>query len=146
MIKNLFLGKNERERRRKISKSMIGNKNNKGNSGSFKKGHKPLGDNFKAAQKHNKKYGWPWQNKKRDKKTKEKISNTKTTSGIATYARKAYKEYAYRCNKCGIIDKRVLLVHHKDKNRYNNNIENLEVLCWNCHIIKHNRFKKKDGS
>lgn len=42
-----------------------------------------------------------------------------------------------KCNKCGIGDKRVLSVHHKDGNRRNNTIENLEWLCRNCHYIIH---------
>jgi hypothetical protein len=43
----------------------------------------------------------------------------------------------FKCNECGIADKRVLVVHHKDGDRKNNNIENLERLCCNCHAIKH---------
>lgn len=41
------------------------------------------------------------------------------------------------CNKChyNIID--ALEIHHKDKNHYNNSIENLEFLCCNCHAIEH---------
>ncbi|HAM88755.1 MAG: hypothetical protein US83_C0003G0009 [Candidatus Falkowbacteria bacterium GW2011_GWC2_38_22] len=41
------------------------------------------------------------------------------------------------CAKCGIQDKRILLVHHKDVNRKNNDIENLVWLCWNCHHLVH---------
>lgn len=41
------------------------------------------------------------------------------------------------CRRCGIDDTRVLSVHHKDGNRRNNNIENLEWLCRNCHCIVH---------
>ena len=41
------------------------------------------------------------------------------------------------CRRCGIQDKRVLAVHHKDGNRKNNKIENLEWLCRNCHCIVH---------
>ncbi|MCX5703080.1 MAG: HNH endonuclease, partial [Candidatus Omnitrophica bacterium] len=35
-----------------------------------------------------------------------------------------------KCRKCGVSDKRVLMVHHKDGNRRSNNIENLEWLCY----------------
>ena len=42
-----------------------------------------------------------------------------------------------RCRKCGTQDRRVLAVHHKDSNRRNNEIENLEWLCRNCHCIVH---------
>lgn len=44
---------------------------------------------------------------------------------------------AQKCRRCGITDKRVLSVHHKDGNRRNNKIENLEWLCRNCHCIIH---------
>ena len=42
-----------------------------------------------------------------------------------------------RCSKCGINDKRVLVVHHRDSDRKNNKPENLEWLCRNCHYIVH---------
>ena len=41
------------------------------------------------------------------------------------------------CSKCGIKDKRVLSVHHKDRNRKNNDLKNLEWLCRNCHFLVH---------
>lgn len=44
---------------------------------------------------------------------------------------------AKRCNHCGINDRRVLAVHHRDRDRRNNKIENLEWLCMNCHRIEH---------
>lgn len=42
------------------------------------------------------------------------------------------------CERCG-YDKNeaAIIVHHKDRNRGNNNISNLEVLCCNCHAIEH---------
>jgi len=43
----------------------------------------------------------------------------------------------FKCAKCGVSDKRVLVVHHKDGNRKNNKIENLERICCNCHAILH---------
>jgi 5-methylcytosine-specific restriction endonuclease McrA len=41
------------------------------------------------------------------------------------------------CSRCGNKDRRVLTVHHKDGNRKNNKIDNLEWLCRNCHCIIH---------
>lgn len=42
------------------------------------------------------------------------------------------------CSRCGYNKHPQLLgIHHKDKNRENNNIENLEVLCANCHSEAH---------
>jgi len=41
------------------------------------------------------------------------------------------------CKICGNKDKRVLIVHHLDENRRNNNIANLIWLCCNCHYLVH---------
>ena len=49
-----------------------------------------------------------------------------------------------KCESCGydkITD--ILEVHHIDENRHNNTIENLQVLCPNCHCEEH--FKSKSG-
>jgi len=57
-------------------------------------------------------------------------------------------EYVYRkvmldskikseCKQCGYKNKKVLIVHHKDFNRKNNNIKNLIWLCRNCHYLIH---------
>lgn len=62
-------------------------------------------------------------------------------------------EYAYRnimkrttknpvCLGCGIKDFRVLLVHHKDRNRKNNKVENLVWLCHNCHHLEHREDRR----
>ena len=42
-----------------------------------------------------------------------------------------------KCRRCGIEDKRLLVVHHIDANRKNNRSENLEWLCRNCHCLVH---------
>lgn len=42
------------------------------------------------------------------------------------------------CFLCGISLKIVLVVHHVDKNRKNNNAANLVWLCRNCHHLVHN--------
>lgn len=49
-----------------------------------------------------------------------------------------------KCNRCLFnLRPEVLQVHHKDRNRRNNTLENLEVLCPTCHIIDH--YDNKDG-
>lgn len=42
-----------------------------------------------------------------------------------------------RCGLCGVTDKRILAVHHKDRNHLNNKIDNLIWLCHNCHFLTH---------
>jgi predicted HNH restriction endonuclease len=38
---------------------------------------------------------------------------------------------------CGKDDKRIIAVHHIDKNRSNNKLKNLAWLCYNCHFLVH---------
>lgn len=43
-----------------------------------------------------------------------------------------------QCEKCGYgKEPRILGIHHKDRNRHNNNADNLVILCPNCHSIEH---------
>lgn len=58
-------------------------------------------------------------------------------TGHTTYREKAFKTYLPLCNRCGYSNKEALEVHHKDRNRENNEISNLEILCANCHTIEH---------
>jgi hypothetical protein len=45
-----------------------------------------------------------------------------------------------KCERCGFdAVKEILGVHHKDRNRNNNELSNLEVLCPNCHSIEHSK-------
>lgn len=41
------------------------------------------------------------------------------------------------CKLCKNKDKRVLAVHHLDRQRSNNKVENLLWLCHNCHHLVH---------
>lgn len=69
------------------------------------------------------------------------------------------KGYGYRrfCKKCKIykLDKRIcevcnfipkhpcqMDIHHKDENHLNNETTNLQVLCANCHRLKHCNFSE----
>lgn len=51
--------------------------------------------------------------------------------------KEGYKEH--KCECCGLttwLDKPIPLeLHHKDGNRYNNILENFELLCPNCHAF-----------
>ena len=53
-----------------------------------------------------------------------------------------------RCEICGISEwqgvKLPLELHHKDTNHYNNNLENLQILCPNCHS-QAPTHRNKDG-
>jgi hypothetical protein len=47
------------------------------------------------------------------------------------------------CKLCGLEDCRILVVHHIDKNRKNNNPANLSWLCHNCHFLVHHFEQEK---
>lgn len=47
------------------------------------------------------------------------------------------KSISVRCVECGYKKETVLVVHHKDGNRKNINVGNLQWLCRNCHYIIH---------
>ena len=52
---------------------------------------------------------------------------------------------ARTCSKCQTNDIRILTVHHKDKNRQNNAIQNLIWLCHNCHFLIHHYANETEG-
>lgn len=54
---------------------------------------------------------------------------------MADYRSKALEAYGAVCNDCGDTD--TLEVHHKDRDRSNNSLSNLEVLCRACHVERH---------
>lgn len=52
----------------------------------------------------------------------------------SAYRRNAFIAYEHKCAACGYNeDERILEVHHIDENRTNNKIDNLVILCPNCH-------------
>lgn len=59
-------------------------------------------------------------------------------NGKWSYRQKAINEYGAACSRCG-YDKceSALEVHHMDRNRENSGIDNLVVLCANCHREEH---------
>lgn len=42
-----------------------------------------------------------------------------------------------KCERCGYKKVEILHVHHRDRNRNNNALENLELICPNCHYEEH---------
>lgn len=41
------------------------------------------------------------------------------------------------CERCGYSKYEILQIHHKDRNRGNNELDNLELICPNCHYEEH---------
>lgn len=60
----------------------------------------------------------------------------KSTKNRRFYQRIAYERYGKKCSICGQTERQID-VHHKDKNKKNNKIENLQVLCASCHANLH---------
>lgn len=54
------------------------------------------------------------------------------------YQRKAYEFYGKVCSQCGQTNGQIDC-HHKDLNRKNNKINNLQVLCASCHAKLHKK-------
>jgi hypothetical protein len=49
-----------------------------------------------------------------------------------------------KCALCETSNHKILLVHHVDQNRRNNNPSNLSWLCYNCHFLVHHYKKEKE--
>ncbi len=65
-------------------------------------------------------------------------------TGIFTYRDIAFRNREHKCERCGYDEcEHILIVHHKDRIRINNEPENLEILCPNCHSFDH--FNQQDG-
>lgn len=48
-----------------------------------------------------------------------------------------------KCERCGYNKYEILQVHHKDRDRNNSDLNNLELVCPNCHYEEHFLFGKK---
>lgn len=58
--------------------------------------------------------------------------------GLTTYRKLLMRANSPKaCKRCNLDDLRVLAVHHIDKDRKNNKLENLAWLCHNCHYLIH---------
>lgn len=64
--------------------------------------------------------------------------------GGTEYRKRALREYGSRCKNCGYDEHEEMLdVNHKDGNRKNGKIENLEVLCVWCHAWETRMVQRK---
>lgn len=67
-----------------------------------------------------------------------KITKKKGELPIWSYRKIAFANYALKCNRCDYDRyEGVLQVHHKDRDRRNCNLDNLEILCPTCHSEDH---------
>ncbi len=46
-------------------------------------------------------------------------------------------ERGKKCEQCGYAKTEILQVHHKDRDRSNNALSNLALICPNCHAEEH---------
>jgi len=47
------------------------------------------------------------------------------------------KDRGKKCERCGFDKFEILQTHHRDKNKNNNELYNLELICPNCHYAEH---------
>lgn len=66
-----------------------------------------------------------------------------TGTGEHSYRERCKKKFLKGCVGCDENKRYQLLVHHIDGNRKNNVMFNLEVVCCNCHAVRH--LKKVNG-
>lgn len=65
--------------------------------------------------------------------------------GQNCYRREAFEFKENICERCDDSNKDKLIVHHKDENRLNNLLSNLEILCWSCHNLHHRQEERKNA-
>lgn len=58
-------------------------------------------------------------------------------TSLTDYRKISIRITGYKCVRCGYDNPNAIVVHHKDRNRKNNDPKNLETLCANCHMIEH---------
>ena len=67
-----------------------------------------------------------------------------TSDGRSLYRNLIDNTINVKCADCNESKRYLLLVHHIDGNRDNNDILNLEILCNNCHIKRHLYFNNSE--
>lgn len=99
-------------------------------------GYNEKGECRNAGRTHFKKGNIPW--------NKGKILVKNTTRRRQLYYRNLINVEKQKCNRC---EEKAKLVHHKDYNKHNNLLDNLEPMCYGCHAKEHNiaRTLPQDG-
>jgi len=64
-----------------------------------------------------------------------------TGTGEHSYRERCKGKFLKGCVGCNEKKRYKLLVHHIDGNRKNNVMSNLEVVCYNCHAVRHLKLK-----
>ena len=86
-----------------------------------------------------------------NKKTCSRICSNKNRTGIRykkgrlhdkVVSQRALKMKLIRirgesCERCSYNKVEILQTHHRDRNKSNNNLNNLELICPNCHFEEH---------
>lgn len=70
-----------------------------------------------------------------------KPSHYGTSEGRGLYQNLISNLEEPKCEGCGEVRRYLLCVHHKDGDRTNNVLDNLEVVCSNCHTLRHLKFE-----
>ena len=82
-----------------------------------------------------------WNKMARDRKrieTKKKKRPKQQHAFLPSMTRELiYQRDQDKCVLCNYDNPRALVIHHKDRNRENNHISNLIILCANCHQLIH---------
>jgi hypothetical protein len=129
----------------------------------MKLGIKPYGGNYKTIKKYIKKFNIDTSHflekranlgkifKERRKSIKEYLilgTEIKITSNDLKKRLIIEGIFEHKCYECGLEKWNNFLIpidlHHIDGNHYNNQIENLTILCPNCHRQKHTKNNKKE--
>lgn len=68
----------------------------------------------------------------------KEISNSALKGIIYRYREKLIEFRGQLCEKCEkFVEKKQLHMHHKDRDRWNNCRENVQLLCPKCHMELH---------
>ncbi len=69
-----------------------------------------------------------------------KYKQNKLRDKVVSYQRlkiRLLNQRGKACERCGYAKYEILQIHHKDRNRINNSLDNLDLICPNCHFEEH---------